>query len=162
NLLDERCEMLYLSRRYAEAERECSKVLEIDPVFRFSRETLLKIRARLGDHGWIADHVGGDDAAPEYKAPPDSPARIGLRHEGPAGMWRALAAQVEQSGGNFFGLAGYYVELGETEKALRALSEAVAKHEFRVVYACVDPLFDPLRSDSRFDAVLQKVCGSQR
>jgi tetratricopeptide (TPR) repeat protein len=161
NLLHQRCVLLYHSKQYAAAERECSKVLEIDPVFRFSRETLIRIHARLGNFSWIVDHIGGDTASRDYRAPADSPSRLAFQKDGPAGMWRVLAEQTRASGENYLGLAGYYTELGETDHAIESLARAVEAHEFRMVYACSDPVFDPLRGDPRFRKVLEKVCGSQ-
>jgi hypothetical protein len=152
---------LYYSRQYAAAERECSKVLEIDPVFRFARQSLLQIHARLGNYEWIADHVGVDTVSSDDQAPADSPARLALQKGGPAGMWRVLAEQTRASGQDHLGLARYYTELGAADSAIESLARAVETHEFRMVFACSDPVFDPLREDPRFRQVLEKVCGSQ-
>jgi hypothetical protein len=47
--------------------------------------------------------------------------------------------------------------LGESGKAVRLLEEAVEERSSWLVFLDVDPRFDPLRSDPRFQALLHKM-----
>lgn len=147
NLLNQRCVMLYFAKEYQTALTECGKVLELDPVFPFAHDFVMKLQARLGNYEWLVEHYSG--------------AREALRKGGRAGYWRLVIAELNPQGGDFLKLAAAYAELADTERAFDALRRAVETHEFRSVYACADPVFDPLRKDRRFEQILQKVCGSR-
>jgi len=50
-----------------------------------------------------------------------------------------------------------YVGLGQNNKALKHIEEAFAEREPLLAYLKVDPIFDNLRSESRFKALLKKM-----
>ena len=52
---------------------------------------------------------------------------------------------------------GAYVALKDDNRAISYLNEAVAKHSPGLTSLKVDPMFDPLRSDARFQAILSRV-----
>lgn len=76
---------------------------------------------------------------------------------------RRMLAVLEQPGRSASGevapqiLAYVYAALGDRDRAFTALRAAVARRESPVVWAKVDPRLDPLRSDSRFGAILQEL-----
>ena len=47
--------------------------------------------------------------------------------------------------------------LGEKDEAFAALEKAHEMHDSGIVFMKVDPLFDPLRSDPRFPALLRRI-----
>jgi hypothetical protein len=47
--------------------------------------------------------------------------------------------------------------LGDRGAAFADLDRAIAVHSSFLAYARVDPMLDPLRGDSRFEAVLQRL-----
>ncbi len=47
--------------------------------------------------------------------------------------------------------------IGETQRALDAIDDAIATHDTQVVDLKVEPLLDPLRAEPRFQAVLRKL-----
>jgi TolB-like protein/Flp pilus assembly protein TadD len=53
-------------------------------------------------------------------------------------------------------IAEVYIGLGDKNQALQWLGKAVDQHEIRLSLK-TDPLFDPLRSDSRFEALLRRM-----
>jgi len=54
-------------------------------------------------------------------------------------------------------IAQIYVALGEVDEAFRWLERAFQERAAWVVYLATDPWFDPLRSDRRFDQLLQRL-----
>ena len=54
-------------------------------------------------------------------------------------------------------LATAYVGLGEKEQALSLLERAYAQHDLQLQYLGVDPHFDSLRSEPRFQELIRKV-----
>ena len=54
-------------------------------------------------------------------------------------------------------LAVLYVALGDTESAFASLERAYSAHDLQLQYLKVDPGFDPLRDDPRFQNLLRRV-----
>jgi TolB-like protein/Flp pilus assembly protein TadD len=54
-------------------------------------------------------------------------------------------------------IAGIYVGLGDKDNAFRYLDRAADEHNDRMIYLAVEPIADPLRSDARFQALLDRI-----
>jgi hypothetical protein len=54
-------------------------------------------------------------------------------------------------------MAVVYAGLGEIDRALTALEAAVEERDLTLPYVGVEAAYDPLRSDPRMDAILQKL-----
>ena len=54
-------------------------------------------------------------------------------------------------------LAILYAALGEREAAFASLEKAYAEHDSQLQYIKVDPAFDSLRDDARFQDLLRRV-----
>jgi hypothetical protein len=50
-----------------------------------------------------------------------------------------------------------YAALGDKDKAIEWLEKAYAEREYYLTYAKVDPAFDPVRSDPRFQDLLRRM-----
>jgi serine/threonine-protein kinase len=71
---------------------------------------------------------------------------------------RQLTAQSEERPGSSFHLAVAHLGLGEKARSIELLEKAVAeKNTGLVVYLGAEPLFDPLRTEPRFQALLEKM-----
>jgi len=54
-------------------------------------------------------------------------------------------------------LSMVWIGLNEKERALESLEDAFRSHELCLVSLKVDPVFDPLRGDSRFTEMVRRV-----
>jgi hypothetical protein len=54
-------------------------------------------------------------------------------------------------------IAGVYTALGDVDSAFSWLETAVAERCFWLVFLAVDPIYDRLRADPRFDRLLTSV-----
>ena len=54
-------------------------------------------------------------------------------------------------------VASVYVALGDKEHAFEYLEKAVDERAGWLAFIKVDPIWDPIRSDPRFDAILTKI-----
>jgi tetratricopeptide (TPR) repeat protein len=86
-------------------------------------------------------------------------ARKGLREGGEKGYWEGRIQQELKSprGPNPHWLAVSHAELQDTEGALRWLRRAVEERNGWMVYLNVDPAYDSLRSDPRFQQLVEQV-----
>lgn len=69
---------------------------------------------------------------------------------------RLLKADVRKDGVGRYEIALVYAGLGDKGRAFRWLDAAYDAHDVGLVYLRVDPCLDPLRSDPRFAALLQR------
>jgi tetratricopeptide (TPR) repeat protein len=54
-------------------------------------------------------------------------------------------------------MAVVYVGLGESEKALASLQQGYETHTYPLIFLNVDPRFDSLRSEPRFQALVRRI-----
>ena len=148
---------LFYARRYDEAVKVFRKVLELDP-------------NNLRPHYWIGNAYEqqgkGDLALAEFLAArrrDDDPAIASLRAATDFNNYRrrllALLLRRRASGETVhpFSLAYLYVPLGERGRALAELERAYDEGLTAVVYLKVDPRYDALRGEPRFNALLEKI-----
>ena len=150
-----------MTRQYDRATEQLRKTLDLDPNFgraylylawcyvsagRFNEALNELPRAReLGQNPFTAAGFEGV-----------SYARMGRRRE----AQRVLADLRQQAKQHFVPwgqIARIYIALGETDQAFDSLQAAAEQHDQTLLTVKVDPMFDPLRSDPRFDELLTKV-----
>ena len=68
-----------------------------------------------------------------------------------------LEGHVQENGVGRYEIALVYTGLGENEEAFKWLEEAYTARDVGFVYLKIDPCLDPLRSDPRFEGLLQRV-----
>jgi TolB-like protein/predicted Ser/Thr protein kinase len=152
--------LFYYARDYDHAIELHLKTLELDPTFGEGRLRL----------GWAYDQKGlYDKAIVEYQSAINvahiagangalghAYARAGRRGEALA----VLAALQRDAGRRFvddYDIALIHVGLGDVARAFEALDRAFETRSNLIIYAKVDPLLDPLRSDPRFAAFLKRM-----
>lgn len=73
------------------------------------------------------------------------------RHADAEAMLEKIRARVGDSGAMHY--SGIYAQWGDTTKALEWLDTAMRLHDPALVWLKLDPLSDPLRKESRFQAI---------
>jgi tetratricopeptide (TPR) repeat protein len=168
------CPYLY-SKRYNRAIEYFQNALEMQPSFPFAHFALAEAydcvgryteaiaehnRAlELGRRDQAVDLAGGDAPRAWYSlAGPFQNARKEL---GGSRFWQdQLALTIKlynESRATASAVASVYAILGDNEQALRWLETAYQQTDDFLVFLRIQPQFDPLRSDPRFQAILKKI-----
>jgi DNA-binding winged helix-turn-helix (wHTH) protein/TolB-like protein len=165
NFLADMGQMHYFAREYADAENYCRKALELYPDFLNARIYLSDILLRAGDEGRAFDEemkavrVILSDSERDI-AEATTTARELYYRSGYKGYWRAGLDRLlhrTADGFSYYGLVKHYTLLGEKEKALDSLEKSYESRDFMLPFVNVDPLYDGLRSEPRFQAVFRRM-----
>jgi len=142
---------LYWARRYDEAIAQARKTLELDPNFGVA---LFWLEGSLRHAGRFDEAVTLRQSA----SPPDRAQGIAqtYQHDGFHALLRESGKLFKESG-SFETAARCYAQAGDTDEAV-ALLEACAKHRCsNLVSLSVEPDFDPLRADRRFERLVELI-----
>jgi tetratricopeptide (TPR) repeat protein len=149
---------LFWARRYPEAISQLRAVLETHPGTGSAHYYLGRCYVEIGRFELAAARFAraaeldprnrNVDGARAYLA-----ARAGNIDEAKR-ILRSLLAEGQPFASH---IASIYVALGDHDEAFHWLNRAVAGHGVAVVWLRVDPRFDPVRSDNRFEAILARL-----
>jgi tetratricopeptide (TPR) repeat protein len=157
--------VFYFARQYAKAAEQCQKALELDPNSAGAYDCLglSYLARRMYDQAITAcqQSVKLSESSPSRAVGlAEAYAAAGKRPEAKE-ILKQLRARSAQTYVSPVFLARLYLALGEREQALAQLKEAWAGRDYYLVWLNVDPAFDPLHSDDRFQDVLRRVGFSQ-
>jgi DNA-binding winged helix-turn-helix (wHTH) protein/TolB-like protein/lipoprotein NlpI len=152
---------LYYMGRYDEAIDQCRKTIEMDPNFAVAHWHL----------GLAYEQKQMSDAAIEefqksVSLSGDSPLMIAaLGHAYAMSQKKREANKIlhqlnelaKQRYVSPYEVAAIYVALGNNEQAFQFLEKAYKEHSFHLVYLNVWPQFKPIRSDPRFQDLVQRI-----
>ena len=155
---------LYHARRYDDAIVQIEKTLELDPASTLARHLLGCCLL------WKGDTAG---AIAEFQRSTIMVA--GAWYQGLLGYAYAISGdrakaeqilhELEQMAKRQYvsstAFADIYLGLGEKEKALDWLEKSYQHQESACWYLKVDPIYDRVRNEPRFEALVQKVFGSK-
>ena len=147
----------YLERRNDEAVARSQRALGLDANSYPARLQLAQAYERRGSYAQAiaefkrARALSGDGAF--------AVARLGHAYAvaGKKGEARRLLAELKASANREYGVAWIYLGLGEKGPALEWLEQAYEGRAGELIYLKVDPLYDSLRSEARFNALLRRV-----
>jgi TolB-like protein/Tfp pilus assembly protein PilF len=148
---------LVMSRRYDEAEAQLKKAVDLEPsraVTYYSLCSLHLLRARY------ADAVEACARSREINGNPTAAAdmRETFAKRGYKEFVRGLADDKWPAAGNIaYIFATYLVILGDKDRALDKLEKAYEDREGFIPNINIDPRFDGLRDDPRFQELVKKV-----
>ena len=154
-IITDYCNDLQYARRYDDAIAQCSAALEIEPDYQWALEVMAGVYAMKHDyadaHKTAAKLRQCDPACMDMMDELDGAAAAA----GAFDSW--LKAQKMQPGALF--LSRLYARLGREDQAFAWLEKAYEQRSNvqEMVFLGVDPRFDALRSDPRFDAFLRRA-----
>lgn len=79
------------------------------------------------------------------------------RKEDALGLIDSMTTDRILTGNDYRGMALVYASLGDADSAFSWMEKSVAKHEESLVSMGVDPKFDPIRDDPRFEDIMKKI-----
>jgi TolB-like protein/DNA-binding winged helix-turn-helix (wHTH) protein/Flp pilus assembly protein TadD len=151
----------YLARRYDEAIKQFQKTKELNPN---QNGTYGALGATYEQQGMYAEAIASfkkgieiSERTPSFLAVlGHAYAASGKRDE----ALKILSELKQMSGKKYvapYDLAVLYTGLGEKDKAFEQLEKAIEERSGWVIFLNVEPLFDPLRSDARYKALLKRL-----
>lgn len=148
------CQMLYFLRRYDDAIAQCKKTIELEPTFFNAHAYLYEVYSLKGIYSDSLKIYFGAEQLRGLRSRAESYGD--LQRAADSGdiraFWQARFDELKTAAPAH--AAKYAVRLGRNEQAIKLLQEAYAKRdpEFLLFYA--DPVFDPVRGDHRFEALI--------
>jgi len=146
---------LMLARRYDEAIAHLAKTIELDPTYAGPYLNIGLIHLYKGDYRQAVENFAkAQDADSRHEAADD------MRDAFTTGGWAGFIRRGrERSGGagSPYRLARNYLQLGDKEEAFRQLNRAFDVRDPQLIRLKVEPLFDGIRDDPRYDELVRKV-----
>ena len=164
NFLADLGQVYYFNREYKKGEEYCRKALGISPDFVFAHRYLADIYLRTGEYDraveefLVADKLNtsfaNQSAEMQKKIEKNEDKRRRIYGEG--GIRKFLENLNAESQDGYV-KATIYAFLGEREKALACLEKAHEGKGFLSAFVKVDPVFNSLRGEPRYQAVLKNM-----
>ncbi len=163
----------YRARRYGEAIRQMERTLEMEPRFLSARHCLERALVHAGRPEEALRHAlagarqeGLDPATLNQTGSVDPVDPIDSRSALRRLTKRRLEHLIGRGSTSYvspYALAALYAELGDQDEALAALTRALEARDPMLVSVDVDPAFDSIRADRRFQEIVARVGpGSRR
>lgn len=152
---------LLFARRYDEAQQALLKALELDPNY-FPAHALLADTHNA--RGMFEDSITEVKKA-EIVAPADPWVRADLgyvyaklgRKSDAEKVLKELKAESQSRYMSGFFVSWVCIGLGKNEEALQWLERAYQQKDYQLSWISVSPVFDPIRSDPRFAALMRRA-----
>ena len=152
--------VLFFARQYDQALDHLQKTREMDSNFPLTYWHMAHVYEAKGmqeeAYHMYFKYMTLAENRPEFRA--------ALEQAHAKGGWRGAwqkAAELSRrhvpSGGHAYWTAEYYLRLGDKDRALDWLLRAADERFFFVFYTKVDPRFDSLRSNPRFQDLLRRI-----
>ena len=155
------------ARQYDKALAQFRKAAEMFPGFAIDHERLAQLLAFWGkfdeaiDEDTKARLLAGEDEKSVLQK--EATLRRAWTTGGAHGYWKQvldstrLPVNPPEAYNSAFGTAILYAELGEKAKALDSLERAFKQHSLSMTEIAVEPAFDPIRDDPRFQSLVRRV-----
>jgi serine/threonine protein kinase/Tfp pilus assembly protein PilF len=148
---------LYFERQYNVAIEQLKRALDMDATFAPAQQSL---EAAYAQNGMYKESVNQRQKVLTLSGNPDLAAAIGedYRNSGYAGVLQSAVDGLKQVSAqryvSSYSMAEMYARLGQKDQALAALQHAHKQREPGITYMSVEPAFEDLRSDQRFQEIV--------
>ncbi|MGH9544391.1 MAG: tetratricopeptide repeat protein, partial [Terriglobales bacterium] len=156
--------LLYFTRQYDEAALQLTKTLDMDPKFAPAQRA---IEATFAQNGMFKEAVGERQKVLTLSGNPDLAASIGedfnaSGYPGVLKSWLEGLKEIAKRGYvSSYNIALIYARLGDRNQALASLEQAYHDRDSNLTYVKVEPAFDDVRSDPRFQRIVQQLAMPQ-
>jgi eukaryotic-like serine/threonine-protein kinase len=153
-------QQLYFARQYEPAIQQLKKTLELDPSFVLAQRALEAAYAQSGMYG---EAIAERQRLLTLSGNTDLAVAIGedYRKSGYAGVLKgSLEGLKEVSKERYvppYNVAQIYARLEDKPQTMAWLEQAFKERDTQLTYMKVEPAFDEVRSDPRFQQLLQRV-----
>jgi DNA-binding winged helix-turn-helix (wHTH) protein/tetratricopeptide (TPR) repeat protein len=145
--------ILYYARRYDEAITQFEQAADLDDRAAMPYAWLVRLFETKGDYASAYQSFLNR----EERSPRKDQIEIFQKVYETAG-WRGLREkEVELATNRFFDRACLHALQGEKDAAFENLNKAVERRDWKIITLTVEPAFDNLRGDPRFDELLGRV-----
>ena len=155
------CEQLYLARRYDEALAQCKANQDLDPTSLDALDRLGVVYAADGMDSMAAATFIQSSERKGASPVMISALRAGDKESGLKGFWAAWLTfrrtRIVAGEEDPMSIACVYTLAGDNDEALTWLEKALKARRPWILYIGVDPIFDSLRSDSRFTSLSRRI-----
>jgi len=152
---------LYMERRYDEAVDQLRKTLELDPNFQPAYPLLEAAYREKGQYDSAVEAWQRALTLTGFSAVALSELKGAFRTGGIRAYWQKdaelLQKQAERTYVSPVSIAMDYSSLGEKDKAFEWLERAYQERSGWLLELKIDPVWDPLRSDPRFEELTRRV-----
>src|SRR5205807_7987454 len=155
---------LYFARQYASAIEQLQKTLQMDENFVPAQHA---IEAAYAQNGMYKDAVAERQKVLTLSGNPDLAAAIGADYArsgypGVMQSWLEGLKEVSKRGYvSGYNIAQIYGRLGEKDQALAWLEQAYNQRDSKLTYMKIEPAFDEIRSQPRFQQLLHRLAFPQ-
>ena len=153
---------LGLARRYDEAIAQLQRTLQIQPNYALAEGNLTGMYIQTGRFDDAMTLVQKHLSIEERRE--GALSSLAIIHIRTGGKAEALKVLKEITGGtkapsanSAYGIARVYAALGDKDEAFRWLNTGYEKRAFSMFFLRVDPFFDSLHDDPRFDELIRRI-----
>lgn len=167
NFLADLGQIYYFNHEYGEAEQYCRRSLELAPDFQFAQNYLFFTYLKTGQDDRAAESLLAADriqstfnaqsAENQRKIEAGLDDRRNLYRQNGIGWLVAQRIGSPNDADTSYVTAMSYAFLDDKEKALDCLEKATDGRAFLSAFVKADPIFDNLRADPRYQAILQRM-----
>ena len=149
--------MLGFARRYDEAIEQQQKTLQLQPNYALAQGDLIGLYILSGRYNDAMALVEKTDQRRDNGQLAILLIKTGREPEARQ-VLKTMTDQCNARCGNMpYGIARTYAALGEKDEAFRWLNAGYDQRVFPMFFLRVDPFFDPLQGDPRFEELLQRI-----
>jgi serine/threonine-protein kinase len=145
----------FLARQYDKALEQYRKTLDLDPTFPRAHDRLQEVYEQKGMYQEAIADMEKVNAALGARV------RTAFERSGARGYWLERISidqeQAKQAYSSAYFTAAKYAALGDNAQALASLEKAYEERDTWLVSIMIDPIFDGIRSDPRFKALLRNM-----